>query len=51
MGTFHVNIAVSDPLGKQWESVNALVDTGATYTWVPRSLLERLGVIPASRFP
>jgi len=29
--------------------VRLLVDTGATITWVPRSVLERIGVRPAER--
>ncbi len=46
MGTFHVEIAVGDPEGHQYETVQALVDTGATYTMVPSSMLRRLGVQP-----
>jgi clan AA aspartic protease len=44
MGTFRVVIQIGDPAGERWETVEALVDTGATYTMVPASLLERLGV-------
>ena len=44
MGTFSVVIELGDPQGRVWESVEALVDTGSTYTWVPRPLLERLDV-------
>ncbi len=46
MGTFHVSIAIGDSQGQRWEAVEALVDTGSTYTWLPRPLLERLGVHP-----
>ena len=46
MGTFHVAIEVGDALGQVWEAVDALVDTGASYTWMPRQLLDRLGVHP-----
>lgn len=46
MGTFHVTIDIGDAQGAQWESAEALVDTGSTYTWVPAPLLERLGVRP-----
>ena len=46
MGTFRVDIVIGDPDGERWESVNALVDAGATYTWLPREVLERLGVQP-----
>lgn len=44
MGTFSVTIELGDPQGRVWESIEALVDTGSTYTWVPRPVLERLGV-------
>ena len=46
MGTFRVAIEFGDPQGRTWESVDALVDTGSTYTWIPRQLLERLDVGP-----
>ena len=48
MGTFQVSIAVGDPAGQQYESLEALVDTGVTYSTLPGSLLQRLGV-PSSR--
>ena len=44
MGTFHVEIEVGDPLGQTYEGVEALVDSGATYTTLPASQLRRLGV-------
>lgn len=44
MGTFHVEIEVGDPLGQTYEVVEALVDSGATYTTLPASQLRRLGV-------
>jgi len=40
---------IGDPQGRRWEAVDALVDTGSTYTWTPRGLLERLGVRPQFR--
>jgi len=49
MGTFRVSIEIGDPAGQRYESVEALVDTGATYTTVPVPLLERLGVVPHAR--
>ncbi|MFQ5880385.1 MAG: aspartyl protease family protein, partial [Dehalococcoidia bacterium] len=49
MGTFRVTIEVGDPQGERFEAVEALVDTGATYSVAPRSLLERLGVRPHRR--
>lgn len=44
---FHVTIEVSDLTGDRWEPVEVLVDTGATYTKVPRQVLARLGISPA----
>jgi len=49
VGTFRVTIEVGDPQGQRWQPVEALVDTGATYTVLPRSLLEGLGVRPHTR--
>ena len=42
MGTFQVAIEVGDPDGQRYETVEALVDSGATYTTMPESLLRRL---------
>ena len=49
MGTFTVEIEVGDSLGSQFETVEALVDTGATYTMIPASILNRLGVVPVAQ--
>ncbi|TMB66149.1 MAG: hypothetical protein E6J43_10810 [Chloroflexi bacterium] len=46
MGIFVVPIAVSDDSGSRFESVEAMVDTGASYTWIPRPTLEALGHTP-----
>lgn len=48
MGTFSVTIEVGSSDHSRWEPVETLVDTGATFTWLPRDLLERLGHIPTS---
>ena len=37
---------VSSPDGARWETVEALVDTGASHTVLPSTLLRRLGVVP-----
>lgn len=50
MGTFRVAIEVGDPLGQRWTRIEALVDTGATYTWLPQSILHDLGVVPSFQF-
>lgn len=49
VGTFRVTIQVGDPAGRRYEPLEALADTGATYTVVPASLLGRLGVTAHSR--
>lgn len=51
MGTFRIAIEIGDPEGQHWETMEALVDTGASYTLIPRSLLERLGVSGTFRHP
>ncbi|MBI3456114.1 MAG: retroviral-like aspartic protease family protein [Candidatus Rokubacteria bacterium] len=50
-GTFRVPIEVGAPRGERWEPVEALVDTGASYTLLPASLLDRLGVTRVRRWP
>ncbi len=49
MGTFRVGLEVGDPEGRRYELVEAMVDTGVTYTSLPRPLLERLGVVAHAR--
>ena len=44
VGTFSVNIEIGNTEGTSFETLEALVDTGASFSWVPRDLLERLGV-------
>lgn len=51
MGTFRVPLEVGDAQGGRWERVDALVDTGASYTVLPGSILDRLGVARARRWP
>jgi clan AA aspartic protease len=49
MGTFRVRVDVGDVTGERWESIDALVDTGATYAMIPAPLLRRLGLKPDTR--
>ena len=44
MGAVKVTIAVGDPRGERFEDLEVTVDTGSTYTAVPRQMLQRLGV-------
>lgn len=51
MGAFRVSIEIGDPQQQRFEPLQALGDTGVTYTWVPRSILERLGIAPGRSRP
>ena len=44
MGTVTVTIGIGDPQGQRFEELEVTVDTGSTYTAVPRAMLQRLGV-------
>ena len=44
MGKLVVTIGVGDQQGTQFEDLEVTVDTGSTFTAVPRALLQRLGV-------
>lgn len=46
MGIFNVALEIGDPEGQRYETVEAMVDSGATYTTMPASLLTRLGIVP-----
>ena len=46
MGTFTVPLQVGDLAGQRFIEVEALVDTGATYTLLPEELLTQLGIAP-----
>ena len=49
MGTFRVPIEVADATRNRFERVDALVDTGASYTVLPSRLLGELGIVPHTR--
>ena len=51
MGHFRVALQVGNRAGERFEPIEALVDTGATYTWIPRDVLTRLGVTPEEEWP
>ena len=48
MGTFQVSIEVGDARGLQFQRMEAMVDTGATYLVVSSSTLIALGCQPIS---
>ena len=49
MGVFDWPIRVSSPDGARSVEIDAIVDTGATYTALPTGMLEQLGVTPTRR--
>lgn len=51
MGTFSVNIEVGDLSGREFRKLSATVDTSATYTVIPRNVLNGLGVEPIDVVP
>ena len=51
MGTVTVTIQVGDHYGSRFEELDIIVDTGSTYTAVPRATLERLGVLVQRSLP
>ena len=46
MGVFQVELEIGDPRGERYKTIEALVDTGASYTLLPTPLLEELGITP-----
>src|SRR5713226_779999 len=49
MATFQQNIDVATIDGSRSKKLAAWVDTGAAYTWIPRTVMEELGISPAFR--
>src|SRR5713101_5053002 len=49
MGLFEVKVNLASP--SQTADVLLLVDTGATLSWIPRTILEKLGAKAFSRLP
>jgi len=50
MGTFRepIRFSVLND-GQKFESIEAVVDTGAAYTWIPAPLLQKMGVKPVRK--
>src|SRR5271157_1326544 len=52
MGLFEVKVKLANLAAPmRTEELSLLVDTGATLSWIPRHLLEKLGLGTASRLP
>ena len=47
MGTFHWPMEIGPVDGSRFETVSAMVDTGATFSQVPGSFLTELGIVPS----
>jgi clan AA aspartic protease len=47
MGMFRHNVQVFDPSGQAVATVEAWVDTGSTYSWLPKTVFEQAGVQPS----
>ena len=46
LSTFRYSIEIGDASRQRFQSVDAWVDTGASYTLIPRAILESLGHSP-----
>jgi clan AA aspartic protease len=42
VSVFYVTIEIGDAAAERFEPMRAMVDTGATWTWLPADILERL---------
>ncbi|PYU78598.1 MAG: hypothetical protein DMG50_26870 [Acidobacteria bacterium] len=52
MGMFEVKVKLASLTAPgRTEEVSLLVDTGATLSWIPREVLQKLGVTALSRLP
>jgi large subunit ribosomal protein L1 len=51
MGVFTVTVEFGTPDRSRFEAVSAFADSGALFSWLPRSTLENLGHAPALRRP
>jgi hypothetical protein len=50
MGMFEVKVKLANLAAPgQAEEVSLLVNTGATLSWIPRGVLQKLGAAPFSR--
>ncbi len=50
MGIFRYPIEIAARAEGPFRKVDAMVDTGSVYTWVPGNLLRELGLSPTDKF-
>ena len=46
MRIFNARLRISDLSNERTQEIDALVDTGSTYSVLPASLLEEIGIVP-----
>ena len=51
VGTFRISLEIGTLSGERFERIEALVDTGATYSCVPREILDRIGARSEEEWP
>ncbi len=51
MGIFNCRIEVGTADQGRFEPIELMVDSGSTYTWLPRSLIQRLGLRVSGKRP
>jgi len=51
MNHIRVSVEVGSRGSEHLETMDAMVDTESTYTWILREVLERLGVVPEEEWP
>lgn len=49
MGITYVKVVLENPMRLLREEVELMVDTGATLPWIPRRILEKIGLEPVGR--
>lgn len=49
MGTFSVTVAIGSRDGQTFRDVDALVDTGASFSSMPRAILEEMGHVSVGK--
>ena len=51
MSTFQYSIQIGNQSREMFEVLDAWVDTGASYTLIPKDIMERLGHVPTHHRP
>lgn len=51
MGTFKHPITYFSADEQRSQTIEAMVDTGSSYSWAPRTVLRELGILPVMTWP